>query len=70
MKHQDPMVVGPSDGNVRGDDRPLPNRGTGTGLTGDTYGASIDQSAINRRGGISGTCGSDAPFNNTPPGER
>ena len=39
-------------GQLQGDDQALPDRGTGTGLNGDTYGADISQSAINRQGGI------------------
>jgi hypothetical protein len=50
---QDPMVVAPSDGVVRGDSKAMPNKGTGTGFTGvgsDRYGASVDQGATNRLG--------------------
>lgn len=48
-------------GVVMGDTKPMPDRGTGTGMTGVntvTDGRSLDSDAINRIGGISGT-GSD-----------
>lgn len=50
---QDPMVVAPADGVVRGDSKAMPNRGTAVGFTGvgnDSYGASVDQGATNARG--------------------
>jgi hypothetical protein len=50
---QDPMVVAPSDGVVRGDTKSMPNRGTSVGFTGvgnDSYGADVSQSATNARG--------------------
>jgi hypothetical protein len=53
-------------GVVQGDDKAMPDRGTSTGFNGDTYGADTSQSAINRQGGISGACKSDAP--DTEPG--
>ena len=39
-------------GVVQGDDRAMPDRGTSTGLNGDTYGADTSPTAINRMGGI------------------
>lgn len=51
-------------GNIRdgnGDLPGLPDRGTGTGLNGDTYGADISPTAINRQGGIAGATKSHAP---------
>ena len=39
-------------GVVQGDSGAMPDRGTGTGFNGDTYGADTSQSAINRLGGI------------------
>ena len=39
-------------GQVQGDDRPLPDRSTRTGLNGDTYGADLSPSATNRQGRI------------------
>lgn len=50
---QDPMVVAPSDGVVRGDAKGIPSRGTSPGFTGvgnDRYGADVGQGAINRMG--------------------
>lgn len=48
-------------GDLQGDTKPLPDRGTRTGVT-DTYGASLDQDSTNRLRGISGGTRSDAPF--------
>ena len=39
----------------------LPDRGTSTGFNGDTYGADVSQSALNRMRGISGDTKSHAP---------
>lgn len=52
MADMDPMVVAPSDGVVRGDDKAMPNRGTSVGMVGmgAPYGASVDQGATNSRG--------------------
>lgn len=47
-------------GELQGDTRPMPDRGTGTGLNGDTYGASLDQGATNSRGRIGRDAMSDA----------
>lgn len=44
-------------GELQGDSKPLPNRGTGTGVT-DTYGADLSPTARNRKGRIKGA-GSD-----------
>ncbi|MCU0689771.1 MAG: hypothetical protein MUF54_00080 [Polyangiaceae bacterium] len=44
------------DGSLRGDTKSLPDRGTGTGVT-DSYGASLDMGATNRKGRIA--AGSD-----------
>lgn len=41
-------------GVVQGDNAPMPNRGTRTGMNGDTYGADLSDSAINRQGGVAG----------------
>lgn len=47
-------------GDLQGDTRSIPSRGTGTGMGGaDTMGMSIDQNATNRRVGISGSTKSD-----------
>ena len=48
-------------GVVRGDTGAMPDRGTDTGFNGDTYGADVSPSAINRQGGISGATQSHAP---------
>lgn len=45
-------------GALQGDTKPMPNRGSGSGVT-DTYGASVDQNSTNAKGGISGATGSD-----------
>jgi hypothetical protein len=34
---------------------PLPDKGVGTGMNGDTYGASLGEDATNRMGPLSGT---------------
>lgn len=50
-------------GIVQGDTRSMPDRGTGTGMTGIGVfddGMSIDPDAINRIVGISGACKSDS----------
>jgi len=54
-KFDDPMVVDPANGVVRGDSKAMPNRGTSTGMVGkgEPYGASVDQNATNRMGGFS-----------------
>lgn len=48
-------------GVVQGDDKAMPDRGTGTGFNGDNYGADTSQGAINRHGGISGATKSHTP---------
>lgn len=45
-------------GKLQGDDRPMPNQGTSTGVT-DTYGADLGQGADNRIGSIRGATRSD-----------
>lgn len=42
-------------GELQGDTKPMPDRGTGTGLNGDTYGADIGVDATNSMGRMSGT---------------
>lgn len=46
------------DAKLRGDDKAMPDRGTGTGVT-DTYGADLSPQAQNRKGKITGATGSD-----------
>lgn len=48
-------------GSLQGDDRPMPNRGTGTGMNGDTYGADLSDKATNRQGSITNHTKSNAP---------
>lgn len=55
MKTLDKVV--PCEGLV-GDDKPMPDRGTGTGLT-DSYGAKTDLNATNRIGGMGNAAKSD-----------
>ena len=45
-------------GELQGDDKPMPDRGTGSGVT-DTYGADLGQDATNAQGKITGATGSD-----------
>lgn len=51
-----------------GADLSLPNRGTGTGLNGDTYGADTSGDATNRLGSMKSSTGSD-PVGEECPGE-
>lgn len=56
-------------GELQGDDRPIPNRGTGTGMTGHANqldGAAITQDAENRIVGIKGSTHSDAMERDMP----
>lgn len=46
-------------GLLQGDSKAMPDRGTSTGLNGDVYGASLDQSATNSLGSIRGATKSD-----------
>lgn len=71
MKYQDPVVVAPADGMVRGDDGAFPNRGTRSGMVGmgAPYGADISQGATNSLGSIAGACASDAMDQCCPPGD-
>ncbi|MDD2989806.1 MAG: hypothetical protein PHI64_12690 [Zoogloea sp.] len=48
-------------GDLQGDTKPMPDRGTTTGLQGDTYGADLGCDATNSRGSIASTSRSDAP---------
>jgi hypothetical protein len=45
-------------GELQGDNSPMPNKGTGTGVT-DTYGADLSANADNRQGSIAGSTKSD-----------
>jgi hypothetical protein len=45
-------------GELQGDTKPMPDRGTTTGVT-DTYGADVSQDATNRIGSIRGATRSD-----------
>lgn len=48
-------------GELMGDTKAMPDRGTSTGMNGDTYGADLSQGALNRHGSIKGTSKSDSP---------
>jgi hypothetical protein len=60
MDYQDPLVVDPANGVVRGDSKAMPNRGTSSGFVGTSgsYGADTGPNATNRMGAITDT-GSD-----------
>ena len=49
---------------VRGDEKPMRDAGTGTGLN-DSYGADTGGDATNRQGKVDGK--SDSAFDNMPP---
>lgn len=51
------------DGSLRGDSKNIPDRGTKTGLNGDTYGASLERDATNGKGSFD--AGSD-PMSERP----
>jgi hypothetical protein len=65
MQPQD-LNVDYNDGVVKGDTKGMPNRGTSTGMNGDTYGADLSPEATNGMGKITGATKSDAPFDNLP----
>jgi len=52
-----------------GADISMPDRGTSTGLNGDTYGADLSGDATNRQGGLGSKTKSDAMDNDCCPGE-
>lgn len=54
-------------GHLQGDNRPMPDRGTGTGTNenSQTLGMSIEQDAVNRLGRVSGAS-SDPAMKNMP----
>lgn len=58
-------------GELQGDDRPMPDRGTGTGLAGNaaTGGRSLERDATNRQGAITGATRSDPMATNMPCGD-
>jgi hypothetical protein len=49
-------------GELQGDSKPMPDRGTGTGMTPNQQlgGMSTDRDAVNRMGGMGGAAKSDA----------
>ncbi len=47
----------------------MPNRGTSTGLNGDTYGADISVDATNSLGKMKGATGSNGAMEDCCPGE-
>lgn len=52
-------------GQLQGDSKAMPDRGTRTGVT-DTYGADVSQSATNKHGGMGSATKSDAAMKNVP----
>lgn len=52
-------------GNLEGDSKAMPDRGTGTGVT-DTYGADLSLTARNRKGSITGATQSNEALENCP----
>ena len=46
-------------GILQGDDKAMPDRGTGTGMNGDAYGADLGQDASNAMGSINSDTQSD-----------
>lgn len=44
---------------VRGDTKAMPDRGTSSGMNGDSYGADLSQGATNSMGSIKGSTKSD-----------
>lgn len=46
-------------GELQGDTKAMPDRGTSVGFNGDTYGADTGAGALNRTGGITGATKSD-----------
>jgi hypothetical protein len=64
--HAQDLDVTYNDGQVKGDRKSLPDKGTKTGLNGDTYGADLSPEATQPRGKITGATKSDAPFDNMP----
>jgi hypothetical protein len=69
-KYQDPLVVDPANGVVRGDSKAMPDRGTSSGFVNvgnDHYGADVGENAINRMG--SAHTAPDSAWDNVPPGE-
>lgn len=53
-------------GTLQGDSKSMPDRGTSTGSSGDTYGADTNQDATNSTGKIGGASKSDASEQRTP----
>lgn len=46
-------------GEVQGDSKAIPDRGTSTGMNGDSYGADLSQDSTNSAGSIKGSTQSD-----------
>lgn len=53
-------------GDLQGDTKAMPNRGTKTGMNGDTYGADLSGDATNRIGSLKGGTKSDDPYCDMP----
>lgn len=64
MEFKNPMP----NGELQGDTKPMPDRGTGTGMPGNamTMGRSLDPSATNRLKSIRGATQSDEMFDTSP----
>lgn len=66
-----------SNDTVRGDTTTMPDRGTSTGMNGDSYGADLSQDSTNGMGSITGStksdpmdeCSSDDPTFGPAPGD-
>ena len=58
-------------GELQGDNRPMPSRGTGTGsnVNSQTLGMSIEQDAVNRIGGMGSAARSDRADCSMPKGD-
>lgn len=56
---KDSNYIPDGSGIVMGDTKAMPNRGTSTGMNGDSYDADLSQDSTNRIVGISGSTKSD-----------
>jgi hypothetical protein len=64
---KDSNYVPDGSGVVMGDTKGMPDRGTGTGMNGDTYGASLNTDATNSQGSANTPSDSmDKVFNDKP----
>ena len=56
-----------SNAELHGDDKPMPDKGTSTGMNGNTYGADLSVDATNSAGQISSATMSQAALDNCVP---